>query len=681
MMRVTAGTLLVATACASTVVTAQSPALHFTRERGISTAGTGPRRLAVDAALLEAAKPFRVVSYGERLVAYDGLADLRLFDAQGRPVPHLLIYPPAREPAWTRGTLLPIAATKKTSGFEVDLGRAAPVDAVQIEGIPAPFLKRLALEGSGDRTHWTVLAAEGTLFDLPEEQLHQTTLIFRRGSYRYLRVTFDDTNSGRVSPPRAVSARNTPGPAPPPPPAVTLAFERRPSEPGRSRFRIRLPAAHLPIVALDLDVGGAHLFRLAVVEEARLAGDEAVPAQLGRATLRRVLRDGTAAQALRIPLSPPAEAELELAVEDGNNPPLELKSAYAVFAELPWIYFEAPETAIVARYGDVEAAAPRFDLEAMRDAIDVSALSEATWQPPRTLVESDAAAGTPALPSAGATIDAAKFRHSRDIAGASGGLMALPLDAAVLSHSRGPAARFADVRIVDRANRQVPYLVERRGEPLSIDAPISVATDKQSAAVGNRPGVHRSVYVIRMPHPRLPPGRLTIETSARIFQRSVQVGVVRQPDRRRRDVWFDQLAASTWRHAEQQTAAPALILPLPTVDASELLLVVDEGDNAPLPIGIARLLLPSYRLRFYPPEKSELRLAYGRDDLPPPRYDLSLLAPQVMGAPAREIIAGPEAGGGGRETASFISPRVFWVFLAGAVIALLLLIVRLVRTM
>src|SRR5206468_11077399 len=168
------------------------------------------------------------------------------------------------------------------------------------------------------------------------------------------------------------------------------------------------------------------------------------------------------------------------------------------------------------------------------------------------------------------------------------------------------------------------------------------------AAVGNPPGVHRSVYVIRMPHPRLPPGRLTIETSARIFQRSVQVGVVRQPDRRRRDVWFDRLAASTWRHAEQQTAAPALILPLPTVDASELLLVVDEGDNAPLPIGIARLLLPSYRLRFYPPEKSELRLAYGRDDLPPPRYDLSLLAPQVMGAPAREIIAGPEAGGGRR---------------------------------
>ena len=91
-------------------------------------------------------------------------------------------------------------------------------------------------------------------------------------------------------------------------------------------------------------------------------------------------------------------------------------------------------------------------------------------------------------------------------------------------------------------------------------------------------------------------------------------------------------------------------------------------------------MLPSYRLRFFRPEKNELRLVYGRDDLPPPRYDLSLLAPQVMGAPAREISASPERAGGPGASPSFVSPRVFWLFLCTAVIALLLLIVRLVRT-
>jgi hypothetical protein len=680
MTRLTAGTLLVATACASIVVRAQAPSLRFTRERNISTAGTGPQRLAIDATLLEAAKPFRVTFSGERTVAQDGLADLRLFDRQGRPVPHLLIYAPAREPSWTRGTLLPIAATKKNSGFEVDLGHAEPSDAVRVEGIPSPFLKRLTLEGSGDRAHWTMLASEGTLFDLPDEHLRETTLTFRRGSYRYLRVIFDDTNSGRVAPPRAVFARRLTGPGPPPPPAAALAVERRPSEPGRSRYRIRLPAAHLPIVALDLDIGGGHVFRPVAVNESRLAGEEAVPAQLGRATLMRVLRDGAAAQVLRIPLTPPAEAELELVVEDGNNPPLELKGVSASFAELPWIYFEAPDATIVARYGDLTATPPRFDLEAMRDSIDVSLLREATWQPPHVLAESDATGGAPAFPAVGAAIDATKFRHTRDIADTSGGLMALPLDAAVLSRSRGPAARFADVRIVDRADRQIPYLVERRDEPLSIDVPISVATDQQASSLARTPGVNRSVYVIRFPHPGLPAGALALETSARIFQRIVDIGVLRPPDRRRRDAWFDVVAASTWRHADQQTSAPALTMRVPTVDKTELLLAVDEGDNAPLPVVSARLLLPSYRLRFFRPEKNELRLVYGRDDLPPPRYDLSLLAPQVMGAPAREISASPERAGGADTSTPFVSPRIFWAFLSTAVIALLVLIVRLVRT-
>src|SRR5262249_27971904 len=188
---------------------------------------------------------------------------------------------------------------------------------------PAPFLKRLTLEGSGDREHWTMLAAEGTLFDLPDDKLRQTELHFVRGPYRYLRVTWDDTNSGRVPLPRTVSARQVAGPAPPPVPTASLTIERRPSEPGRSRYRIHLPAARLPIIALELDIAGTYVFRPAVVTESRISGAEAIPAQLGNATLIRVVRDGTAAQALRIPIAPPSEPDVELLVEDGNNPPLE----------------------------------------------------------------------------------------------------------------------------------------------------------------------------------------------------------------------------------------------------------------------------------------------------------------------------------------------------------------------
>ena len=53
------------------------------------------------------------------------LADLRLFDAGGREVAHLLVNAPAPAASWTSGTILPVAATEKTSGFEVDLETAA----------------------------------------------------------------------------------------------------------------------------------------------------------------------------------------------------------------------------------------------------------------------------------------------------------------------------------------------------------------------------------------------------------------------------------------------------------------------------------------------------------------------------------------------------------------------------
>ncbi len=106
---------------------------------------------------------------------------------------------------------------------------------------------------------------------------------------------------------------------------------------------------------------------------------------------------------------------------------------------------------------------------------------------------------------------------------------------------------------------------------------------------------------------------------------------------------------------------------------------MDEGDNAPLPLTKARLLLPSYRLRFYHAGDASLRLVYGRDDLQPPQYDLALLAPRVMGARAREVDAAPAAASAAPSLESLASPRRSGSCLTGAVLVLLALIVRLVR--
>ena len=189
---------------------------------------------------------------------------------------------------------------------------------------------------------------------------------FQPGEYRYLRLIWDDTNSGRVVVPeqhcRASAGAVIAGPVL----RSDISISRRPSEPGRSRFRLNLPTARLPIVALELKVGGGNLLRDVRVLEAGFSGQGAQPQQIGAGLITRVVRDTLIAESLRIPISQPAEPQLDLVVDDGDNPPLELEGVTAVFAELPWIYFESPPRPIMARYGNATLGAPRSDLEAAR---------------------------------------------------------------------------------------------------------------------------------------------------------------------------------------------------------------------------------------------------------------------------------------------------------------------------
>jgi hypothetical protein len=158
------------------------------------------------------------------------------------------------------------------------------------------------------------------------------------------------------------------------------------------------------------------------------------------------------------------------------------------------------------------------------------------------------------------------------------------------------------------------------------------------------------------------------------------VGVERSPDRRQRDPWIESVALESWEHVDQETPAPALVLPLQVAGAKELLVIVWEGDNSPLPLVSARVLLPAYRLRLFRERGTALRLAYGRDDLSSPQYDLALLAPQLLGVAASEVtLEAEQAPTAATGAVELLSPRAFWGVLVVAAIVLLALVVRLVR--
>jgi hypothetical protein len=613
-------------------------------ERMVVPAAKGPSRLDPDVALLAAAKK--------------DLGDLRLYDAAGREVPYLIIPPSSPKPRFVEGRILGVASTKTTSGFEVDLGSTQTVDRLHLDGLPVPLLKRARLEGSGDRTHWTLLAPEVTIFDLPEPQLRNTDVDFAAGDYRYLRVTWDDRASARVVKVGSASARLHGSEAPPPPLRATTTFRKVSSEPGKSRYRITLPGSHLPVAAIELRVANGNVYRDAAVTEPRLANGQVVPVPLGSAKLRRAERDGVVAEELGVPVTEPEGPDLELVVNDGGNPPLAIDGVVARLAPLPWIYFESDDgSTLTARSGDAKATTPQYDLEAKREAAAHSHPPPAKWSGGLKKVEAKNEGGN-ALPLAGAPIEHAGFRYSRPIP-KDRGLVSLLLDADVLSRSS-----LDDIRIGDESNRQVPYLLEHR------DAPLAIKLD-----VPKRDGSERtSVYRLELPYDSLPGGTsLVLTTTERVFERTL---TLRRPVDERHGREARTLAVMTWRGTDPELAPSPLTFEAPLAGSHAIELVVDEGDNAPLPIATAQLLLPSYALRFYHPGGA-LTLLYGNPRISAPRYDLALLAPRLMGETAQELTL-TSAAPAEPPAAGAAAKKWFWLALVAVVLVLLAMLGRLI---
>jgi hypothetical protein len=656
---------------------------RFRKERAIIAGGSGPNRLLIDAAVLSGSSSswnfYQRTTGSDRepmTIATGGMRDLRIYDSTNREVPYLLILPPAPESTWTEARLSPLAVTKKTSGFQIDLGHPMLVDGVRLEGLPAPYVKRCILEAGNSGEDWRVLDRDATIYDLPAQKLKLDEIEFHPSEYRYIKITWDDNASARIPMPHSAEVRLVSAGVLPPRLQVPLQFERRGSEPGISRYRIHLPGPNLPVTGITLSVSGGNVLRQAQVTEARLSGDVMAPALLGKAILRREVHGDLTAEEMSIAVTSPREAQIDLVIEDGNNPSLHLTGITAVFAYLPWVYFESADgNPLTARYGYPDLAGPRYDLEAARESAAKAETLEARWgeiRPSGMVVESTTATE---MPVTGSSIDTAGFRYARDIVAGEPGLNTLPLDPAVLAHSR-----IADLRIAGNDGRQVPYLIENADEPLALDLPLLEKTEApRTKSFSARNGTDtRSFYRLRLPYENLPAARLVLTTSARIFNRRIYVMVENNPRNERQEPWVESVADAVWSNTDPGLAAAALMLRIPTLRTKEAQIVVEEGDNSALPITSVKLLLPTHRLRFFQGTENSLKLYYGRSDLGPPRYDLAILAPQLVGAAAKDAKLGPETEASS-VTVKPLSIKLFWVILVAAVLILVLLIARLLK--
>jgi hypothetical protein len=261
-----------------------------------------------------------------------------------------------------------------------------------------------------------------------------------------------------------------------------------------------------------------------------------------------------------------------------------------------------------------------------------------------------AVASLPEVP-AGAPVDRGDFQYVRPLGAIPRGVVSLTLDPHALSRSH----ELRDVRIVDAKSNQVPYLVTPLPSPTVV--PLSVPRPTREGK--------QSVYRVAFPFESLPSGsELELTTSGQVFERDV---LLRRP-----------LDESHGREPEvierlHWMSTPTLRSGLASGRSIEI--VVDEGDNAALPIVSAKLLLPAFALRFVSPG-SPLTLVYGNPSIDSPRYDLALISSQLLGQPARVIALTGAPMTEPQEKQQ--QPRLFGVAIGIAVVVLLIVLARLV---
>lgn len=284
------------------------------------------------------------------------------------------------------------------------------------------------------------------------------------------------------------------------------------------------------------------------------------------------------------------------------------------------------------------------------------------------LLEATAAlAGNDGLPATGAPLDRTEFRYRRAIAPGPEGLTTVDLDAAVLAHSRD----IGDLRIVNGAGLQIPYLLEQLDTPLILDLPpmrlVTPATR----------GVTR--YIVDLPHARAPASRLLLCTTARVFTRHVTASIELLEERGSDEARSVSIASATWASESPGVPSEPLGLRLPAIEAPSVDIAIDDGENERLPIDRPRLELPAERLRFSRAKGDELQLLYGHPSLGAPRYDLEMLRSELSRSEATSVSLGPEESLPVPPDRLSSQRRTFWIVLAITAIGLCLLIARLVR--
>ena len=594
------------------------------------------------------------------------LEDLRILDSTGAEVPFLLDRPAPRISATLRPKELRTELEPTVTRISLTTGMKMPVRGVMLEAAPGPeFIKAASVEGSHDGSQWQQLANSQPIFRTAGGAAN-LRIVFAEGLWEFLRLTIDDSRAPAVP---FTGVQLEAAEANPPGKAFPVTIKSRDESPGKTRLALDLGAANLPVASITIDSSDPLFTRTVTIAVPNLANDTIREETLGTGSIYRIDLNGKVESRLTVPVELQVRShELIVLIDNGDSPPLAIKSIEGERRITSAVFLAREAGRYTLLSGNTQASAPRYDLTGLADQLKTARANEIQ---PATLAPNagySAPDNLAAVPLEGAKIDLAGWKYHKQIVLRNAGTQQIELDREVLARA---APDLHDLRIVAE-DKQVPFVFEHPS--------ITRAVTLESTPVKDEKNARLSRWSLKMPLAGLPVTRLTCSPASALFQREVILWENVTDDRG--DKSRRELGRARWERIPNRPAVQFALSVDGMPRSDTLFLETDNGDNPPIELREFRAYYPVTRVVFKTGTNSTLSLYYGNPEAASPRYDVSLIADQLLRAERSPAILGAQ-GGSGLSAERFSqslggSARyIFWGVLGIVVIGLLVLISRL----